>query len=106
VSPELFDVIGGIARDQNIEPQVIQAFKALFVETEIPMSDGLKEHLKNYNSKEDGILPRSGLEYTRNFIKENFDPIGTRILDEHKNKDLLINLGGLLSSLEQLQMGK
>lgn len=105
-SPELFDVIGTLARHQNSEASIIPAFKSLFIETEITMSDALKEHLKNYNTKEEGSPTKQALETTRIFIRDHIDEIGTRILEEHKNKDILINLGGLLSSLEQLQIGK
>jgi hypothetical protein len=102
-SPELFDIIGTLAKEHQMEHIVVPAFKALFVEAEIPIADALKDKLKNY--KDETISPsKSALETTRNFIKDNFDPIGNRILEEYKNKDLLINLGGLLSSLEQLQI--
>jgi len=101
-SPELFDIIGNLAKEQQMEHIVVQAFKALFIEAEIPVSEALKEKLKNFKDENAGSPSKSALETTRNFIKDNFDPIGTRILSEHNNKELLIHLGGLLSSLEQI----
>jgi len=102
-SLELIRVITQVGREKDVEPSiVINSFLALFKEAGLPPPDGLSQFLKAFNTE---LKVDESIKATidiRLFIKENFDMIGMLLLEDLRNKELLINLGGVLSSLEQL----
>jgi len=76
----------------------------LFKEANLPPPDGLNQFLKASNT-EHKVEDKPPIDI-RTFIKDNFDRIGMLLLEDLRNKELLINLGGVLSSLEQLTKSK
>jgi len=102
-SPELIQVIIQVGLQKDVDQTtMINSFVNLFREA-LPPSEPLSNVLKTNNIEhkaEDNTID------VRVFIKDNFDMIGMILLEDIRNKELLISLGGVLSSLEQLSKAK
>jgi len=104
-TPNLLPIINNVANEKQVDPScLVASFLALFKEAGFQPPEGLNQFVKASNNTEKS--PEKPAIDVRLFIKENFEEIGMKLLEDPVNRELLISLGGALASLEQLTSGR